>query len=45
MDARRTLRNIPALEAIDLQTPDGVVVGTVEIPKDTLDVNSPRRSS
>ena len=36
---RLLFRNIPALEAIDLQTPGGVVVGTIEIPKDTLDVN------
>ena len=36
---RLLFRNIPALEAVDLQTPGGVVVGTIEIPKDTLDVN------
>ena len=36
---RLLFRNIPALEAIDLQTAVGLMIGTVEIPKDKLDVN------
>ena len=36
---RLLLRNVPALEAIDLQTAVGLVIGTVEIPKGKLDVN------
>jgi hypothetical protein len=36
---RLLYRNLPALEALRLQTPDGVVTGTVNAPKDKLDTN------
>lgn len=37
---RLIYRNLPALEAVDLQVPGlGVVIGTVEIPKEKLDTS------
>jgi hypothetical protein len=34
---RMLFRNLPALEALDLRTPAGVVVGTVDVPKKEVD--------
>ena len=36
---RILFRNLPALEALDLLTPLGIVVGTVDVPKDKVDTN------
>jgi hypothetical protein len=34
---RILLRNLPALEALELRSPLGIVVGTVDVPKDRVD--------
>jgi hypothetical protein len=36
---RVLFRNLPALEGLELRTPDGVVVGTVEVSKRKVDTN------
>jgi hypothetical protein len=36
---RILFRNVPALEAIELRSPIGIVVGTVDVPKDKVDTN------
>jgi hypothetical protein len=36
---RVLFRNLPALEALELQTPDGVVVGSVDVLKKKVDTN------
>jgi hypothetical protein len=36
---RLLFRNVPALEALELRTPFGIVVGTVGVPKDKVDTN------
>lgn len=35
---RMLFRNLPALEALDLVAPNGVVVGVVDLPKDKVDL-------
>ncbi len=36
---RVLFRNLPALEVVPLRTPEGIVVGSVEVPKGTIDTN------
>jgi hypothetical protein len=36
---RLLFRNLPALEVLQLQSPAGVALGTVDVPKDTVDTN------
>jgi hypothetical protein len=36
---RILFRNLPALEALELRSPLGIVVGTVSVPKDKIDTN------
>lgn len=36
---RILFRNLPALEALELRSPLGMVVGTVDVPKDRVDTN------
>lgn len=36
---RMLFRNLPALEALDLRTPGGVVIGTVDFAKNQVDTN------
>jgi hypothetical protein len=36
---RVLFRNVPALETLVLQTPDGVAIGTVDVAKDKIDTN------
>jgi putative salt-induced outer membrane protein YdiY len=36
---RMLFRNLPALEVLDLRTPGGVVIGTVEVAKKQVDTN------
>jgi hypothetical protein len=36
---RILFRNLPALQAIELRSPLGIVVGTVDVPKDRIDTN------
>ena len=36
---RVLFRNLPALEALDLRTPDGVLVGSVDVAKKKVDTN------
>jgi len=36
---RVLFRNVPALEAIDLRSPDGVVIGEVDVPKRQFDTS------
>jgi hypothetical protein len=36
---RLLFRNLPALEALELRTPAGRVVGTIEVPKKQVDMN------
>ncbi len=36
---RVLFRNVPALEALELRSPLGIVVGTVGVPKDKVDTN------
>ena len=36
---RVLFRNLPALEVLPLRTPEGIVVGSVEVPKGTVDTN------
>ena len=36
---RMLFRNVPALEALVLQSPEGVVIGSVDAPKEKIDTN------
>jgi hypothetical protein len=36
---RILFRNLPALQALELRSPLGIVVGTVDVPKDKIDTN------
>lgn len=36
---RILFRNLPALQALELRSPLGIVVGTVDVPKDKVDTN------
>jgi hypothetical protein len=36
---RMLFRNLPALETLSLETPNGINVGTVDVPKEKVDLN------